>query len=169
MVHLGDDDHSESDRALLVLDVTLGRFRGPSAETFRTALRFIQGEVRYFRERGRMVVFAQPHASQPIADLTPRNDEPSVGLHRISAFADTELHTMLRQRHIARLSIVGFETHLSVLLSAADAAQRGFDVIVPEPCVAAEDHDAHRVGLDLLYRHWPQAQLIRRNKPGSAA
>jgi hypothetical protein len=169
MIHVGDDDQSESDRALLVLDVTLGRFRGPAAETFKTALRFIQGEVRYFRERGRLVVFAQPNTSQPIADLTPRNDEPSFALQRISAFAGTELNSMLGQRRIARLTIVGFETHLAVLLTAGDAAQCGYDVVVPQPCVAAADDAAHQAALALLYRHWPAANLLKRSGVGTAA
>jgi nicotinamidase-related amidase len=155
-------DSNESNRALLVLGVSLQRFRGDDAERFQAALRYIQGEVRYFRERGRLVVFAHEGGMVPVADLTPRSDEPSIEVLHPSAFFNTSLESLLRARNVARLSIVGFDTHVGVLLSAADAAQRGFEVIVPEPCVASSNPTAHQLALDLLYKHWPQAGLMRR-------
>jgi nicotinamidase/pyrazinamidase len=44
-------------------------------------------------------------------------------------------------------------TNISVLYTAADALQRGFGVIVPDPCVAALTEEDHKFALrqiDLL-------------------
>ena len=81
----------ESDRALLVLDMTLDRFRGSAALEGATGIvRFVQGELRYFRERGRMVVFAHDETSSVvIQELTPRSDERVLKKPAPSAFFAT--------------------------------------------------------------------------------
>ncbi len=150
------DDTRESDRALIVLDMTLDRFRGPSAiEGAASIMRFVQGELRYFRERGRMVVFAnQAGAGVVIQELTPRSDELTMQKSAPSAFFGTSLDTALRRRGVRRVTLVGLETHTSVLLTAADAFSRGYEVVVPDPCVRAGNAEAHEAALSLLRRYW---------------
>lgn len=151
---------AESDRALVVLDMTLDRFRGPRAVVGAGAVvRFVQGELRYFRERGRMVVFAHDETALPvIQELTPRSDERVLKKPAHSAFFGTELDGLLRAQRVRRITLVGLETHTSVLLTAACALARGYDVIVPDPCVVAGDVDAHDAALRLLRLHWPAAR-----------
>lgn len=152
----------ESDRALLILDMTADHVTGPNAVPGAAAIvRFVQGELRYFRERGRPVVFAAtaPDLADPptiLTELTPRSDERVLFKAAPSAFFDTDLGEVLRAQRVRRLTLVGLETHTSVLLSAADAVARGLQVVVPEPCVCARNADDHRFALRQIRDVWPQ-------------
>jgi nicotinamidase-related amidase len=154
------DRTGESDRALVVLDMTLDRFHGPAAVAGAASIvRFVQGELRYFRERGRPVVFAcgDKTDSLVIQELTPRSDEIVFKKPGPSAFFGTSLDTALRSQGVRRVTLVGLETHTAVLLTAADAMARGYEVVVPDPCVCAHDPEAHGAALALLRRFWPTA------------
>lgn len=154
------DRAAESDRALVVLDMTLDRFHGPAAVAGAAAIvRFVQGELRYFRERGRPVVFASGGGPQSliIQELTPRSDEVVFKKPGPSAFYGTSLDTALQALGVRRVTLVGLETHTAVLLTAADAMARGYEVVVPDPCVCAGDPDAHAAAIALLRRHWAGA------------
>lgn len=155
----------ESDRALLILDMTLDRFRGPDAVPgAHDIVRFVQGELRYFRERARPVVFALQAAEKEtpvIQELTPRTDEHVLRKPSPSAFFGTDLFELLCRQRVRRLTIVGLETHTSVLLTAADALSHGLEVVVPDPCVAARDFEAHRFALRLLRKVWPHTWPAR--------
>jgi hypothetical protein len=159
MVDGGNSKNGESDRALILLDTTLDRFRGHRAVPGAASiLRYVQGELRYFRERGRPIVFAHDElASLVIQELTPRSDEFVLRKPAPSAFFRTELDTLLARLRVRRLTLVGLETHTSVLLTAADALSRGFEVVVPDPCVVARDVASHEAALRLLREHWPTA------------
>jgi nicotinamidase-related amidase len=164
-----DDSRSESDRALVILDMTLDRFRGDRAVAGAASIvRFVQGELRYFRERGRPVLFAIDGLAAPvIQELTPRSDERVLRKGAPSAFFRTELEELLARRRVRRLTIVGLETHTAVLLTAADALSRGLEVVVPEPCVAAGDPTSHEGALRLLRDAWPHAWHDARTSEGS--
>jgi nicotinamidase-related amidase len=152
---------AESDRALLVLDMTVDRVTGPQAIPGASQIvRFIQGELRYFRERGRPVVFCctARDLEQPpevVPELWPRGDEQVMYKTVPSAFFDTSLGDMLRIQRVRRVTLVGTETHTSVLLTAADAVARGFEVVVPDPCVCARDLHDHQWALRQIRVVWP--------------
>jgi len=151
------DRAGESDRALVVLDMTLDRFHGPAAVAGAASIvRFVQGELRYFRERGRPVIFANGEGLV-IQELTPRSDEVVFKKPGPSAFYGTSVDTALRSQGVRRVTLVGLETHTSVLLTAADAMARGYEVVVPDPCVCAHDPEAHAAAIGLLRRFWPAA------------
>jgi nicotinamidase-related amidase len=155
----GGSESVESDRALVVLDMTLDRFRGdrvvPGAASI---VRFVQGELRYFRERGRRVFFANDDvAAMVIQELTPRSDEIVLRKPAPSAFFRTDLEQHLARARVRRLTLVGLETHTAVLLTAADALSRGFDIVVPDPCIAARDAATHDAALRILREQWPAA------------
>ncbi len=171
MDRVRDGSRSESDRALVILDMTLDRFRGDRSVASAPAIvRFVQGELRYFRERGRPVFFAHDASAAPvIQELTPRSDEPVLRKPSASAFFRTELEAQLSRRNVRRLTIVGLETHTSVLLTAADALSRGVEVVVPEPCVAAADPQGHAAALRLLREVWPRVWADARTSEGSRA
>lgn len=152
----------ESDRALLILDMTTEHVVGPRAVPGAAQIvRFVQGELRYFRERGRPVVFAltAPDLAEPpaiLTELTPRSDERVLYKAAPSAFFDTDLGAVLKAQRVRRLTLVGLETHTSVMLSAADAVARGLQVVVPEPCVCATNPEDHRFALRQIRDIWPQ-------------
>ncbi len=56
---------------------------------------------------------------------------------KYTAFFETELEAHLREKGIRNLIIVGVATNICVLHTAIDASLRGFEIIVPEDCVAA--------------------------------
>jgi nicotinamidase-related amidase len=145
----------ESDRALIVLDMTNERVSGPRAVGgAHSIVRFVHGELRYFRERGRPIVFACGGGDQVILELTPRSDELVVRTSAPSAFFGTDLDAALKRNGVRRVTLVGLETHTAVLLTAADALARGYQVVVPDPCVCATSAEAHAAALLLLRRAW---------------
>lgn len=153
---------AESDRALLILDMVTDRVSGPRAVPGAAQIvRYVQGELRYFRERGRPVIFActAPDLADPpqiIQELTPRADERVMWKSAPSAFFDTDLGDTLRDLQVRRVTLVGLETHTSVLLTAADAVARGFQVVVPDPCVCASSSEDHSFALRQIREIWPQ-------------
>jgi len=84
-----------------------------------------------------------------------------------SAFFRTEFEAQLARRSVRRLTVVGLETHTSVLLTAADALSRGVEVVVPEPCVAAADPVGHAAALRLLRELWPRSWAEARTSESS--
>jgi nicotinamidase-related amidase len=143
----------QSDRALLVLDMTSDRVEAvPGA---RELVRYIRGELRYFRERGRPVIFSASSAGPPelIAELTPRTGEPILQKSTPSAFFNTELDEHLPDS-VRRLTLVGIDTATSILLTAGDAFARGYQVVVPEPCAASADPADHDAAMHLIRDIW---------------
>lgn len=155
-------DPKRSDRALLVLDMVEPLLRGAGAVPGATDLvRYIRGEVRYFRERARPVFFLRPKspAGTPelVEELIPRASEPVIDRLAPSAFFGTDLEARLQAARVKRLTLVGLETCGAVLLTAADAFARGYEVVVPDPCVAARDAEDHRFALHLIRDVWRPA------------
>ncbi len=174
---------AESDRSLVLLDVTTDFITGPDAAPNAVGIvRYVAGELRYFRERGRPIIFActqtspgqtalaaellsppkigdinrsPPKVGEILTELTPRSDERVLFKPAPSAFFRTDLHEILLQHGVRRLTLVGTETHTSILLTAADAVARGFEVVVPEPCVCARSQDDHRFALRQIREVWP--------------
>jgi len=62
---------------------------------------------------------------------------------RYSAFFGTDLDSLLS-------TIPGVNTHACVRMTAIDAYQRDYDVIVAAECVASSDHEHHEVTLRYL-------------------
>lgn len=146
---------SKSDRALIIIDMTPDKVSEvPHA---RDLIRYIRGELRYFRERGRPVIFAcgERGDGKPgvIPELTPRTGETVVFRHTPSVFFGTKLDEILPPE-VRRLTLTGIETHTSILLSAGDAFARGFQVVVPEPCVCAKDPADHAFAMRLIRDVW---------------
>jgi nicotinamidase-related amidase len=143
----------QSDRALLVLDMTPSRVADvPGAQEL---VRYIRGELRYFRERGRPVIFAvgTGEPAELIPELTPRTGEPILQKGTPSAFFGTDLDEHLPDS-IRRLTLVGLDTATSILLTAGDAYARGYQVVVPEPCAASSDPADHEAAMHLIRDVW---------------
>jgi nicotinamidase-related amidase len=135
---------------------------------------YIQGELRYFRERGRPIVFAaqlshvgpdqDPNAelgpAHFIEPLTPRPSEPIIKCKAASAFIETNLDALLGPLNVKRLTLVGVQTNTAILLTAADAIARGYEVVVPDPCVAAADPDDHTFALRQIRQVWQKSEQL---------
>ena len=89
-------------------------------------------------------------------EVAPREGEPAVRAG-VDKFHDTELEAILRARGIEAVILVGTSAHGAVLHTAAGAALRGFQVIVPVDGMSASDAYAEQ------YTAWHLA-----NSPGTA-
>jgi nicotinamidase-related amidase len=79
--------------------------------------------------------------------IEPRAGEVVLRKHRYSAFVDTGLDVLLRQRGVRTVVIVGVVTNVCVESTARDAAMRDFYVVVAQDAVGVRDsarprHDA---------------------------
>ncbi len=167
----------ESDRGLLIIDMSFDRVRGSAAVVGAEDLvRFIQGELRYFRERGRPVFFATGLTSRErntavdavIPELTPRSGEIVLTPPTSSAFVGTDLDQLLQKCGVRRLTLVGLETDTAVLRTANDAVAHGYEAVVPEPCVCSHDVVAHHAALHLLRAQRPLRSAAQVSTPNTA-
>lgn len=161
---------NRSERAIIVLDM-INYLANPLGGGYHTGssdiIPFIQGELNYFRERARPVIFANSvftkiaglnHESvmfnEKVIDLlSPREKEICLKKTRPNAFFNTELEAWLEKLAVGALTIVGMFTHSSILTTAGSALDLGLNVVVPEPCVFSNDIHAHDMALNLI-RYW---------------
>lgn len=165
-------------RALLLLDLTsCNLLRVSRGAVDRVSMeRFIDGELDYFRSRERPVfhvVTADDGSSGEPADaidqvagliasrFMPRVGEIVLVKSADSAFFDTSLGDQLDAFGVRKLTIVGLETHTSVLASAIDGCARDLQVVVPDTCVGAAVSELHVAALNII-----QASPWRRGSAG---
>jgi nicotinamidase-related amidase len=125
-------------------------------------LRFIEGELKYYRQRRRLVLHAYTlfapdttasqtpvynvkgtHGADPCPPFNPLPGEIIIEKQFDSAFMQTQLEHILKELGVHQLSIAGVETHGSIIATAKDARSNGLHVIVPDMCVADSDHALH--------------------------
>jgi nicotinamidase-related amidase len=76
---------------------------------------------------------------QPIIELlAPQPGDHFVLKPKHSAFYGTSLELLLQHLRVRRLILTGFAADICVWFSANDAHMRGYEVVVPRDCVAAE-------------------------------
>jgi nicotinamidase-related amidase len=88
-----------------------------------------------------VVIYSLIHdstAADVIKDLAPNVDEPSV-MSGPDKFLDTELETILKDKGIQTVIVTGTAANGAVLFTAAGAALRGMNVIVPIDGMSALD------------------------------
>jgi nicotinamidase-related amidase len=73
-----------------------------------------------------------------------------VNTTRYSAFYMTPLDSELRKYAPKTVILVGVETHTNILFTAEELRNRGYEVIVPEALVAAEDDYMHAAGINIM-------------------
>ena len=72
---------------------------------------------------------------------------------RYDAFFGTQFDGFLRQKNVHHVGLVGLETHTSILFTAEELRNRGFEVTVVEPCTASREEELHGFAISLM-RHW---------------
>lgn len=82
--------------------------------------------------------------------LAPGEGDYFVLKPRHSAFYCTALEVLLDRLGSQTLIIVGFATNICVLYTANDAHMRGYDVIVPGDCTAANSPELTQQALDQM-------------------
>jgi nicotinamidase-related amidase len=59
---------------------------------------------------------------------------------RYSAFYNTGLDVFLKKEHVGKVIMAGIETHTSILFTAEELRNRGYEVTVIEPCTMSRDN-----------------------------
>jgi nicotinamidase-related amidase len=105
-----------------------------------------------------------PHAikgtlgARVISDLKPSKSDYVVPKRTYSAFYNTKLDSLLRQKFGKKgpdgLIIAGIHTNICAKHTAYDAFVRGFDVIVAEDGVTAFTQKDHKFGLDYMKQNY---------------
>jgi nicotinamidase-related amidase len=93
---------------------------------------------------------AKTGAREIVERLAPRSRDYFVLKPNNSAFYATVLETLLRHLGAETLILAGFATDNCVLFSAHDAYLRGFRLLVPRDCVAAESSARQRNSLAIM-------------------
>jgi nicotinamidase-related amidase len=88
--------------------------------------------------------------------LLPREEDYSVLKPKQSAFYATPLDLLLRHLRVRTLIVTGVATDQCVVMSAAEARMRDYEVAVPADCVAAQTSARNASGL----RHLAEAHAV---------
>lgn len=146
--------------ALLVLDLQKGSCNAQARPRCDASIPAVKALLEAARARGLAVVHSLT-STAAVADLRsevePRDGEPVVR-SSVDKFYNTELDGILKAKAIKAVIIVGTAAHGAVLHTAAGAAMRGMQVIVPVDGMSADTAFAE------LYTAWHLA-----NSPGTRA
>ena len=127
---------------VLVVHVAVGRRSGePPANPHMPILQFIANA-------NALVIGSQGQAFH--ADAQPAEGEPVVVKRGVSAFAGTEMATMLQGRGIDTVVLCGFATHMVVVGTARDAADRGYYVTLVRDGCTSSTQAAHEDALQRM-------------------
>ncbi|TNF66650.1 MAG: cysteine hydrolase [Gammaproteobacteria bacterium] len=84
--------------------------------------------------------------------LNVENDDFIIVKHRVSAFYNTDLESLLRAQKIEKIILLGVATNYAVDHSARDAHDRDYQVIVISDACQAQNDDAHANSLSSIGR-----------------
>ena len=171
--------------ALLIIDMVKDNFDDdlnlPITPLARQIIDPINTLSRTFRKNQWPVVFAtdafhrqdfifsermKPHslAGTEGAEVIDELDRKPVDLWlpkpRFSAFFDTGLEKLLRDKGVTLCAVAGISTHFCVLTTAMDAICHNFKAVLLEDCAAAYSENIHEQILS-LYRRNPLYPLLR--------
>lgn len=153
-------------KALLVIDMLNDFVNEDGALPVPIAKKLIEPinqQIKKFRERGEPIIFicdahdeddrefkAWPkHAvegtegAEVVKELDKRPEDIVVKKKRYSAFYDTNLEEILKEKGVDTLVMTGVLTDICVMHTATDAAMRNYKVIVLENCIGSASNEAH--------------------------
>ena len=158
-------------KALLVIDMLNDFIKEdgalPAGEAGLEIIGFIRGKTEEFRKNGWPVIYIcdshEPDDKEfdmfpnhcvsggegceiiPELDVLP--GDKVIKKRRYSAFFGTDLDLYLREKGVDELFLVGVNTNICVLYTAADARNINYKVTIFEKGVASFDPEAHVFGL----------------------
>lgn len=100
------------------------------------------------------------HGAQINACVLPEKGEPVVLKHHPNAFRDTELKTLLEERDIRKLTVLGAMSHVCIDATVRAAVDLGYDVTVVHDAIATRDLEFNgtavpaRQYMPPIWRHW---------------
>jgi nicotinamidase-related amidase len=97
--------------------------------------------------RGENLYFAGTHGAEIVAELQPQANEIVIDKKKFSPFLGTPLLSLLIDRHVDTLILVGGSTSNCIRAAALDSTQYNFFTIVPEEAVYDRLPIAHTLNL----------------------
>jgi isochorismate hydrolase len=92
----------------------------------------------------------QPAGSQIDPDLAVAQSDPVVIKKRYSAFFNTDLDQLLHRLRPDALILAGINTHACVRVTAIDAYQRDWKIVLAADCVDSYDREHHDVSMKYM-------------------
>ena len=102
------------------------------------------------RRRGVAITIAETEGCQILPELQQAPADHVIVKKRYSAFFRTPLEDLLTALDPSTLVIAGINTHACVRMTAIDAYQRDFDVVVASDCVSSYDAAHHDMTMSYL-------------------
>ncbi|HEX4233748.1 MAG TPA: isochorismatase family cysteine hydrolase [Caldimonas sp.] len=128
-------------RAALAIAPKIGALKGRCARTGVPVV-FVNDNRGRWRSEFRELVRVSKDESETGAaiagHLLPGDDDYSVLKPKHSAFYATPLDLLLRHLLVQRLLVTGVTSDQCIVLTAAEARMRDYDVVVPGDCVGAQ-------------------------------
>jgi nicotinamidase-related amidase len=155
------------EKAVIVVDVqkdNVGRYCQPIIPNVKLLLRAARGkgvqvifacDSRYpddfiFKSGHPLRTIRGTEGVKVIDELEPGTGDLFVEKRMLSAFFGTDLDFTLRQKGIKTLIVTGVATWACVLKTVFDAAELGYEVIVPADCCASPVPEGHEAALKVL-------------------
>ncbi|GAI68207.1 unnamed protein product [marine sediment metagenome] len=88
--------------------------------------------------------------AEVVEELKPQKTDFVVKKRRYSGFLGTDLDLLLKELKVEKLHLTGVLTNICVFFTAAEAAMRGYKVVVYRDSVAALSEKDHKFALDQL-------------------
>jgi maleamate amidohydrolase len=110
--------------------------------------------------RGENLYFAGTHRVEIVADLKPLPNEIVIDKKKFSAFLGTLLLSLLIDRRVDTLIIVGGSTSNCIRAAALDSTQYNFFTIVPEEAVHDRLPIAHTLNLFDINRSYGDVMSV---------
>lgn len=98
----------------------------------------------------------KPHAIkgtkgwEVVGEITPSPADLIIEKRMLSAFFGTSLDSILREKNVETLIVVGIATDVCLLKTVLDAFELGYEVIVPADGCAALSRERHKAALKIM-------------------
>lgn len=86
------------------------------------------------------------------SELDIQESDPVIIKHRVSAFYNTDLETYLRAQGIKKIFLSGVSTDMTIQLTAREAHDRDYQVVIVEDACGAANENVHRTTIESLLR-----------------
>ena len=135
-------------KALLILDPQNDFFGedNQNLPAFQATIPIINAAIAIFREQHWPIIFIQ-HTSKRKPEgsenwkihpqFNQHSDDISLSKTHFSAFWQTDLETILKEKHVNSVIVCGYMSEYCVLSTLRGAAERGFDAVILEDSIAS--------------------------------
>lgn len=161
--------------ALLVIDMIIDGFEGWDSSSRETLTENINRVSGFFRELNFPVIWVRQefeadlrdaflemrerkikkyikgtNGSKLLPELKVANEDHVIIKKRYSAFFNTSLDSLLTELNANMLVLTGINTHACIRMTAIDAYQRDWKLILAADCISSYNRDWHRSSIGYM-------------------